>query len=86
MSTFEPKLNSKNSLAVQGALVNRLQRCTDLKTQNGLRFLERVKPWVHERSEHLSLNKFLDWSIPSMRNEDDGEKERKKRMVKIAVN
>ena len=49
-------------------------------------FWKGVKPWVHERSEHLSLNKFLDWSIPSMKNADNGGKKRKKRMVKIAVN
>ena len=41
LSTFESKLNSNTSLAVQGALANRLQRRTDFKTQNGIRRLER---------------------------------------------
>ena len=44
-----------------------------------------VYPKDFERSRHLLLNKFFDQSIPSMRNVDDGEKKRKKRMVKIAV-
>ena len=40
LSTFESKLNSNTSLAVQGALANRLQRRTDFKPQNGLWGLE----------------------------------------------
>ena len=74
MSTFESKLNSNTSLAVQGALANHLQRRADFKTQNGLRGLERGPTLGLWASEHLSLNKFLDRSIPSIRNVDDGEK------------
>ena len=42
-----------------------------------------VYPKIFGRSRQLSLNKFFDPSAPSMRNVDDGKKEKKKIKEKI---
>ena len=85
LSTFEWKLNSNTSLAVQGALANRLQRRTDFKTQNGLRGLERG-PTLGLWEIRTSFAKQDSWSEHSFYEKHRRRrKKRKKRMVKIAV-
>ena len=44
-----------------------------------------VFPQVFGPSKQLSLNKFFDPSIPSMRKVDDGEKKRKKKRMLFLV-
>ena len=79
-------LNSYTSLAAKGALAHCLQRRTASIIQNGhqgalngRRGLERCLPLGFWHSKQLSLNKFFDRSIPSMRNVDNGEKKKKRK-------